>query len=237
MDYQDEYLTLNKDLHDSDSQTKSRSILHILPKDFRPNSIIDIACGSGKILIEVSKKLHVQKVVGIDVSYKIIDIAKQNDKGKIASWIPISIFDYQQSGFDLVLAIDIVEHIENDRKLLDRISSLGSLAVIKVPIEDNPINRFIMWISRRTIDPWKETEKRYGHIHHYSLESFINLMQGSDLQIERVEYIHLPRRNKVFWEVLRILFLPLWFISKKKYIQFNGGFVVILVKSKKYGKN
>ncbi len=236
MDYQEEYLKLNKDLHDSDFHTKSSAVLSILPKGFKPDSIIDIACGSGKILIEIAKRLGSKDVVGVDISRKIIDIARQNDSEGVVEWLPLSIFDYQRTGFDLVLAIDIVEHVENDKELLDRILSLGKLAVIKVPIEDNPINRFIMWATCKKIDPWKETERKYGHIHHYSLKSFIQLLEASGASVEKIEYLHLPKRSKAFWEVLRVLILPLWFISRKAYIKFNGGFVVALIKCNTYGK-
>jgi trans-aconitate methyltransferase len=232
MDYQEEYLKLNKDLHDSDFYKKSQAVLHILPSDFRPDSVIDIACGSGKITMEVSKKLGIRKTTGIDISHKIIEIAKQNDVDRIGNWVTINIFDYKESGYDLVLAIDIVEHVEEDKEILNKIASLGSLAVIKVPIEDNSVNRFIMWITRKKINPWKETEAHYGHVHHYSLNSFIELIEESDLQIVKTEYIHLPKRSKVFWEISRLIFFPLWFVSRRLYIQFNGGFVLVMVKSK-----
>ncbi len=233
MEYQEEYLKLNKDLHDSDFYKKSQSVLHILPSDFRPNSVIDIACGSGKILIEVSKKLGIRKITGIDISHKIIEIAKQNDVDRIGNWIPLDIFDYKESGYDLVLAIDIVEHVERDREILNKIAAMGSLAVIKVPIEDNPVNRFIMCITGKKINPWKETETHYGHVRHYSLISFVELIQESDLQIVKTEYIHLPKRSKIFWEISRLVFFPLWFVSGRLYIHFNGGFMVVMVKSKK----
>ncbi len=53
MDYQEQYLELHKDLHDSDSNDKIDAIMSILPLNFKPKSILDVACGSGKILIKI----------------------------------------------------------------------------------------------------------------------------------------------------------------------------------------
>lgn len=237
MDYQEQYLKLHKDLHDSDSKDKIDAIMSILPVDFKPKSILDVACGSGKILLEISKRVGSKKNVGLDISKKIIDTAKDNDKGKTTKWIVSDIFNYNERGFNLVLAIDIIEHLGDDKMFLEKLAHLGEFFVMKVPIEHNFVNDTLFLLSKGKIDPLKDTEFRYGHIQHYGMESFITLIQQSSLKIIKLDYIRLPKRNKFFWEALRWVFLPVWFFSKRLYVKFNGGFVLLLLRSDFYGKS
>ena len=235
MDYQEEYLKLNMNLHDSEYMDKVGYIYKILPRNHDFKKILDVACGSGKILLEISKKCKANRVVGVDISKKIIDTAKANDTNHKVTWVNIDIFNYYVTGFDLILAVDIVEHIDKDLDLLNKISEFGKMCIVKVPIEDNFINRASIYLSRGLINPLRDTEIHYGHIHHYSLAYFLKLIERSHFSIIDVNYAHLPKRSKMSWEILRVLFLPIWFLSKKWYIRFNGGFVILLLTTK-YGK-
>lgn len=229
MDYQNEYLQLHKDLHDVDVDSKVGAIVGILPKDARIHSILDVGCGSGKILIQLSQILGTDNNTGIDISQKIIDVAKSNDSDGRITWLATDVFSHALSKHDAVLAVDIVEHVEDDRLFLKRISQLGDFVVIKVPIEENFVNYAIKFLSGGFIDPLLDTEVRYGHIHHYSIRDFLSLLAESNLHVVKVEYMHLPKRSRLFWEILRVVFMPLWTISKKMYVKFNGGFLVVLL--------
>ncbi|MDO8609270.1 MAG: methyltransferase domain-containing protein [bacterium] len=230
MDYQDQYLKLHTDLHEKDAEVKTKAILDILPKCFKPNSILDIACGSGKILLNISNKLKSKENIGIDISSKIIDIARKNDKNNKINWIVSDIFKFNEDNFDLVLAIDIVEHIPNDLNFLKKIKNFGKYIVIKIPVEDNFVNNFVKKISFGIIDYQKNTEKRYGHLNHYNLNSFIQPIKKSGLLISNIKFLPLPKRSQFFWEILRFIFMPLWFVSEKNYVKFNGGFIILLLK-------
>lgn len=237
MDYQNEYLKLNKDLHDSESEEKIKNIFSILPKDLKPKTILDVACGSGKILTAISKEMNPERSVGIDISEKIIEIAKKNNTNYISEWITYDIFDYKDEVFDLLLAVDIVEHVEDDDRFLKKVSELGKNIVIKVPIESNFINKMVTFLSGGKINPLRDTEKHYGHMHHYSVRDFLELIRNSNLMIMKIRYMHLPKRSKVFWEIFRILLFPIWFVSKKGYVRFNGGFMLLWLQENTYGKD
>jgi SAM-dependent methyltransferase len=229
MDYQNKYLQLHKDLHEADVDSKVGAIANILPKDGKIHSILDVGCGSGKILIQLSQLLGTDKNTGIDISQKIIEVAKSNDPDGIISWLATDVFSPTLSKHDVVLAVDIVEHVQDDHSFLKRISQLGDFVVIKVPIEVNIVNRFIKSLSNGIIDPCLNTEVRYGHIHHYSVEGFLSLLDGSSLRVIKVAYMHLPKRSRIFWEILRVIFMPLWLMSRKYYVKCNGGFLVVLL--------
>lgn len=231
MDYQNKYLQLHKDLHEADVDSKVGAIADILPKNGEIHSILDVGCGSGKILIKLSQLLGTDKNTGIDISQKIIDVARSNDLDGRATWLATDIFFPTLSKHDVVLAVDIVEHVPEDRCFLKRVGQLGDFIVIKVPIEENLVNRLVKTVTSGGIDPLMDTEVRYGHIHHYSVEGFLSLLAESNLRLIKIDYMHLPKRSRIFWEILRVMFMPLWLISKKYYVKFNGGFLVVLLKN------
>lgn len=234
MDYQNEYIKNNPDLHIKDTDDKVRMIELLLSKfNIKFNSILDVACGSGRILLDIASKYKVGNICGVDTSENMISIAKINDINKKASWIISDLLNFNSKNYDLILAIDIIEHIKEDRTALEKIKNLGKFFVIKVPIEDNFINKIVKILSFGSINEWKFTEKKYGHIHHYSEREFIDLIKNLDYIVLGKEYAHLPKRSKIFWEVMRILTLPLWFLSKKVYLKINGGFLVLLLENKK----
>lgn len=232
MDYQNEYIIKNPTLHCEDASNKAKYIKHILEKvSFKPNSIVDVGCGSGMVLMKLLENIGPVEACGIDISSKIIDIAIKNDQKKLVRWIKSDIFQLNIVKYDLVIAIDIIEHIQDDRKLLKKISDFGKFFIIKVPIEDNLVNKFIKFLTNNKVDPNRDTEKKYGHIHHYSEKSFTDMLVGSNYNIIKLEYMYLPKRSKLGWEIIRILLMPLWVVSKKLYVLLNGGFIIVFCKS------
>ncbi len=231
MDYQKEYLVKNPELHASDAESKARAILNLASGIVQPDSILDIACGSGLVLQQVVKELTPERAVGLDISESIIAEARKLNIDTRIVFQVADAFSYSKSHFNLVLAIDIVEHVNDDLALLKHISSLGEYVIIKVPIEHNFLNSFLYLISGKRIDYWRTTEAKYGHIHHYGLSEFISKLRELDLHLIKVDYMPLPKRSAALREILRWLFLPLWFISRNFYVRLTGGFLVVLLKT------
>lgn len=231
MDYQEEYIKNNPDLGSKDVASKVKSIKEIINQNkIIPNSILDIGCGSGAILLSLLSDYKIDKSCGIDISEIMINTAIKKDEQKLSSWIRSGIFDADFRSFDLVLAIDIIEHIKDDDALLKKLVNWGNLFVVKVPIEDNYVVNIVKYLSFGIIDSSKSTEEKYGHIHHYSEKAFTELVKNSGYEILQKNYMHLPKRHVKFWEIIRLLMMPVWIISQKAYIRLNGGFLVLLLR-------
>lgn len=78
-------------------------------------------------------------------------------------------------------------------------------------------------------DSWKESDKKYGHIHHYNEKQLLKLYYDAGFRIIKSSYIPLPKRSKLLYEILRIVFIPLGWFSKKAVSNFVGGFKVVLM--------
>ena len=90
----------------------------ILKKPIKNFSFIDIGCGNGYVVREVSKHALCFKSIGIDGSKEMIEKAKKLDpKGKyilsdISIWSPKEKFDYIHS-------MEVMYYLENPKKTID----------------------------------------------------------------------------------------------------------------------
>lgn len=132
-----------------------RSIVHNLIGTFFPNRkslcILDIGCGTGSLLSELSRYGDAH---GIDFSPRAVAFCKERgiEQIKVGSVIDIS---YPDEQFDLVLALDIVEHVADDARALAEIKRVlkpDGIAILFVPAF------MFLWGST---DVYSEHHRRY----------------------------------------------------------------------------
>jgi len=232
MDYIHEYLEKNPDMHLGDTDQKLSAMLGILPSNQKFKRIIDIACGAGAITTELKKVLKPDYMEGIDISPGMIDAAVKLDTKKAVEWKVKDFYKYEiKDKFDLAICNDILEHVEDEEGFLNKLAGDAKHVAIKVPLEDSLFSRFL--IKSKIFDVWKDTEERYGHIHHYSKKSLDTLIESNGFEIVKADYIPMPKRSKFRWEFFRLLFYPLSLISMDLMIKVSGGFRIYFLKSTK----
>jgi len=100
----------------------------------RPDSVLDVACG----LSLKSKFVEAEVRVGLDLHQPYLEAARKQNPD--VSWTPIvgdatKLRDlFLPNSFDLVLLLDIVEHVEKERAL-DMIARAEEIARVAVVIE------------------------------------------------------------------------------------------------------
>ncbi len=95
--------------------------------DIVGKSVLDIGCGGGILSEELCK--NGANVTGIDSSKKSIAIARQHAKEENLdiSYINESVFDISiTSKFDCIVCFEMIEHIDQPIKLLNKIEKLSS---------------------------------------------------------------------------------------------------------------
>jgi 2-polyprenyl-3-methyl-5-hydroxy-6-metoxy-1,4-benzoquinol methylase len=101
--------------------------------------VLDYGCATGSIAIEIAD--IVKEAHGIDISSKMIDIARRKaDERKIKNidFAHATIFDerLKKESFDLILALSILHLVEDSTKVMDRINQLlkpGGLFISATP--------------------------------------------------------------------------------------------------------
>lgn len=95
--------------------------------------ILDIGCGTGVMLNALGDK---GKVCGMDMSDEAINFAREVFSGPVERGSLPDDVPYEKNSFDLVTALDVIEHVDRDLDSLETIHSLlapGGKVIITVP--------------------------------------------------------------------------------------------------------
>jgi len=170
------YLRNNPDWHADDSAWKAAHIARLIARhSLAPRSVVEIGCGSGEVLIELSKRIpEGAQFTGFDISPNAYTLCSR----KAAEHLEFQLGDLLETDrtFDLALAVDVFEHVEDCfgfvRKLRER---------AKHKIYHIPLDLSVQSLAR----PGKLLSMRRsaGHIHYFSRESALALLKESGLAI------------------------------------------------------
>lgn len=100
-------------------------------------------------------------------------VTKLNASGADATLGLISALPFPDSSFDLVCALDIIEHVDDDESAmreLSRVAAPNAVLIISVPLHP---------------DRWTDFDHQCGHRRRYEPEAFFNKLRDHGFTIER----------------------------------------------------
>src|SRR5579871_5257688 len=176
------YLKNNSTWDVEDSPWKSDAIIDLLKSNrLEPADVIEVGCGVGGILDNLSRKCSfIQSLRGYDISPQAIEIAKKNESGKLL-FFNEDITLQNDIHTDLLLVIDVVEHIEDFYGFLKKLKSLSEFFIFHIPLD----------LSCRTIlKPHVMLQQReaVGHVHYFSEEMVFWFFKDMGYEIIDFEY-------------------------------------------------
>ena len=162
--------------HTEDSEWKAGHISSLLGANaIQPRRIVEIGCGAGQILAELSKRLRsVEFAVGYDIAPKAIELAKAQASPRVTFRVGVG-FDTSER-FDVVLAMDVLEHVENCFEFLRRLRALGSYKVLHIPLD---LSVQVLLRPKRL----QEVRAEVGHVHFFTKETAMDLLDDVGYRI------------------------------------------------------
>lgn len=175
-----EYLLNNPDWHESDSKYKAEKIINILEGlNFKIKSIAEVGCGAGGIIKILSEKYKDIKMEGYDISRNAIDLAKPKESHNLKFYNKDIL--KTDSFFDLILLIDVFEHVKNYFEFIEEISKHSKYIIFHVPLEMTLLK---ILFPKRLIKNRKNT----GHLHYFSKETVLETLKDANLEIIDYKY-------------------------------------------------
>ena len=169
------YIINNPTLHSEDSEFKFNNVLRFLNLiEIKENKIkiLDVGGGAGligkRVMKYYAKKDIIVTLHSLDLSFKMLKIQKQNNP-KIKKLSNCSIAECKESNYDLVLMIDVIEHIPNKNISAKTLNRLSKNIIYNIPIEINLFD-YVKNISL-LFRYYKNQRKTLGHIHFFSFKS------------------------------------------------------------------
>jgi len=154
------YLAHNPTWHAEHSAVKARWIDDILTRNtIKPTTIAEIGCGSGEILVELKRRRPDAQFTGFDVSPQAYAICLP----KQADGLEFKQGDFLESpleGLDLLLVIDVFEHVPDYLGFLASLQPRAKYAVFHIPLDLS-----VQALLRGTTYPI--LREQTGHLHYF----------------------------------------------------------------------
>ncbi len=177
-----EYSRNNPDWSVADAKFKVAHILRLLQNNkLHPDDVIEVGCGAGANLVELSKPEHgFKRLRGYDISPQAIEIASKNANDRMAYFNE----DLANTGnihTGLMLVIDVVEHVDDFYGFLRKLNTKSEYFIFHIPLD----------LSCRTVlKPHVLLQQRQsvGHIHYFTKEMAEWALQDTGYDIIDWEY-------------------------------------------------
>lgn len=172
-DYADHWLHPDEGkIKDLESRYKIKILSSMIPKRIKIDNILEFGCGNAAGLRFMAEKRGSKNLFGIDISQKMVELAKKNcPKGKFLKG-GLEVLKKFNEPIDLILLLDILEHLPDPQKALEVASQKASFLGIKIPLEKTLVNRIIGYSSREA-----------GHLHFFSEDDFLKILESANLKI------------------------------------------------------
>ncbi|MGA2682178.1 MAG: class I SAM-dependent methyltransferase [Candidatus Bathyarchaeia archaeon] len=178
--YTDEYARRNPSLHEEDSPWKIRWIMPLVALFVKLNisqsvRVLDVGGGAGIILKVISEKLR--KDYRVSVTKYVLDLSplmlarQKQTNPDIQAFYNVDLCEngLDTKFFDLVLMVDVVEHVQDSDKALNEVGRIGKFAVFNIPLEKNVVEFLWNIISHGALR--RRRIASVGHLHIYTYSS------------------------------------------------------------------
>jgi len=159
------YLETNPTWHVEDSAWKAAQILRMLERNrIRPQTVCEVGCGAGEILKRLQEAMDRScEFHGYEISPQAFRLCQERANDRLHFHLQDFLLE-EERRFDLLLLIDVIEHMEDYFGFLRRVRSRSHYTVLHIPLDLSC--RSVLWPSRLL-----EIRRTMGHIHCFTFET------------------------------------------------------------------
>ena len=129
------YLAHNPTWHAEHSPTKARWIDELLERNgVEPATIAEVGCGSGEILVELKKRRPDARFTGFEISPQAYAICSTKQAPGLEFRLA-DLLETPNERFDLLLAIDVFEHVPDYMGFLKALKGKAEHALFHIPLD------------------------------------------------------------------------------------------------------
>ncbi len=195
------YAAKNPAWHSEESPWKAAQILRMLAQHkLRPKTIGEAGCGAGQVLSTLQSQLDPScEFWGYEISAFALELCLRQANSRLHFKLA-DLCQEPDAFFDLLLVLDVIEHLEDYFSFLRGIKTKGEFKLFHIPLD----------LSVQTLVRQNALLKRremYAHIHYFTKETALRTLEDTGYQILDATYT--PRSIELGTEpVQRMLKLP-----------------------------
>ena len=145
--------------------------------------ILDIGCGTGQLIKEISDHYNKVNYLGIDVAENMIEVAKKNNKGKNVKFKTSSIESFESNDkYDIIICTHAFPYFPNKQEMIKKMAGLcnkkGQVIIVNSStnsLKDLIINFFL-----------KTTTSKAKYL---SIDEMKKLFKSAKLKVKQIEVI------------------------------------------------
>lgn len=222
-----QYSELNPTWHSEHSSWKAKQIIRSLEEfEISPKKVVEIGCGAGGIILELSRHFEDSYFSGFDISPQANEISK-NYANERVDFVLGDFFLLQKEEYDLAICADVFEHVDDYLGFLRALSQRQKLSIFHIPLDLSLISSLMPSILIKTRDA-------VGHLHYFNKTTAEATLTDCGFKIidSRITEgcLAFPDPGilgRFFWGIRRIVF----HFSPKLAAQFLGGFSLLVLAS------
>ena len=220
------YLANNPSWHEEDSPWKAKQITRMLRKHcIVPSRVAEIGCGAGEILNCLENEYGEEVAFsGFDISQQAYEICRTKQKENLQFFLK-DLVKEEELTFDLVMAIDVFEHVEDYFGFLRKLKNRGTYKIFHIPLDLS-----VQSVLRSS--PILKERSSVGHIHYFTKETALETLKDTGYEV--VDYFYtnssLELQNRG-WKA-NLMKLPRAFfysIHKDLSVRIFGGFSLLVL--------
>lgn len=199
-----DYLSKNSNWHQEDSPYKSKLVIQMLTKnkvDFK--SCADVGCGAGLVTEILAKYYNDKEFFGFDLSQDAQSFWKDKKKTKNILFKKQDILLHSNI-FDLVICLDVFEHIPNYYQFLSDLKSRSNFFIFNIPLD--------MSVIKLITPGLKIAREKVGHIHYFNKYTALKTLEDCGYEVLDCKLCAPFKTNKPRNNLQRIM-LPIRLLS------------------------
>lgn len=171
------YRELNPTWHVEDSAWKAEQVrLAIERNGLTPRLVCEIGCGAGEILHALADAWPATKFIGYDVAPDAAQHWRRRDDDRVALEIRDVLGDPGSLSCDVVLALDVIEHIDDYRGALRALRECGEHKLFHIPLD----------LSAQTVlrkGSLRRLRREVGHVHFFTRETALQALEDAGYEV------------------------------------------------------
>ena len=176
-----QYLEKNPTWDVEDSAWKANQVFKMLERNkLQLSEFVEVGCGAGAVLAELSCKYPLAKFVGYDISPDAAKFWSTYASKNISFFIG----DFQKKNdrhFDVLLLLDVVEHVENPFSFLAALNGCADHFIFIIPLDLSAFS-----VLRES--PLLYARSKTGHIHYFTKGLAVSLLDECGFEVVEAIY-------------------------------------------------
>lgn len=178
------YRENNPDWHTTDSAWKAERIAAILADNsVEFKTCVEVGCGAGQVLAHLAERMPGRCYTGYDISADAAAFWRSAPQTSVS--YRLGDFTASSDTYDLLLLIDVFEHVEDYMSFLRKLSKRARWFVFHIPLE--------MHLSALLRDRQLHARQQVGHLHYFSRATALATLEDTGYRIVEAEYTNLSQ--------------------------------------------